>query len=166
MIFSGVEDGSGKAVRLHANFSSELHMRTTDQVAGENQELKKSPTKLLLQSFLFSNLTQLNNVRALLEQTVGGHIQQLFDLVTLFRLDSQSVTLSDLLLLFSQEHHPWQWLSGKCQQGDFPVVYRWRAGQLHELCLQLALLNLSGSCSSAPTGWKPVNSCLRFLFCP
>lgn len=82
-------------------------MRTTDQVAGKNQELKKSPTKLLLQSFLFSNLTQLNNVRALLEQTVGGHIQQLFDLVKLFRLDSQSVTLSDLLL-FSQEHHPWQ----------------------------------------------------------
>lgn len=108
MIFSGVEDGSGKAVRLHANFSSELHMRTTDQVAGKNQELKKSPTKLLPQSFLFSNLTQLNNVRALLEQTVGGHIQQLFDLVKLFRLDSQSVTLSDLLLLFSQEHHPWQ----------------------------------------------------------
>lgn len=40
-----------------------------------------------------------------------------------------------LLLLFSQEHHPWQWLSGKCQQGDFPVVYRWWAGQLHKLCL-------------------------------
>lgn len=101
MIFSGVEDGSGKAVRLHANFSSELHMRTTDQVAGKNQELKKSPTKLLLQSFLFSNLTQLNNVRALLEQTVGGHMQQLFDLVKLFRLDSVCHSFWPLALVFT-----------------------------------------------------------------
>lgn len=64
---------------------------------------------------------------------------------------------------FQQEHHPWQWLCGKCRKGDLPVVSGRRAGQLHKLCLWLALLNHTGC--SAPTVCKPMTPLHHFLSC-
>lgn len=67
--------------------------------------------------------------------------------------------------LSMQEHHPRQRLCGKCQAGDCPVVQGRRAGRLHQLCLHLALLSHSGSCSSLHTGCRPVKHLPQiFLF--
>lgn len=77
-------------------------------------------------------------------------------------LFSHSFVLKVVCLL--QEHHPWQRLCRECQQGNFTVVQGRGAGQLHELCLQLALLSRSCPSSGIPHTW-PGSSQLTSASC-